>query len=589
MAMAEMLDQRNSRNFDRDVCRGLNDLELREKEHGPLASEKEVLQSPVQSAIAKVAQWQSSLPSANTLPSCYGSLPTSPSPSPPPAPAPRPLSPPDLDSGCPGSDRSTLYTSFLHSRGLSPSSKTKSRENVASTPLYTMLEEQVASSPRQIVAQDARYLTSVTIQSGLRLSPRAEAELARRRSPLASPGPVMTSTPASGRHLGRAGLLGELKVVTEPSSDERMLQEEVEEEERLMRQSLVCPATPVRTPRRALFPSQAAQPQILAEQIDCEILELRNFFEDHREEMLSLLHGDEDNPRNVSLPLFKQPEARPLQKSSSMSFLPRQPEDEGDTDRASTPPLPNPYGLPYHSYTAPSHSPPYQESQESESDQARPDRTLQLRRREWEKRRLKNRERRKRLSQENVNIQLDQSASSGGRAPISSFFPVSREQSRESPEESGLVPRLNLEDVCSDVTLPSHSLDTSLPSQLHHELDVFHLESGWGAHSPASEPVMETRRPWGEERSRSQRSIACDTLGLASPGPGVVIHQTNCDHQCRPGGRARSAKRSSRELKGLLSSLDEATALAQRLKRRSEEMLGSLGSELTCIKERNGL
>ena len=38
----------------------------------------------------KVAQCQSSLPASNTLPSCYGSLPTSPSPSPPPQDPPSP-------------------------------------------------------------------------------------------------------------------------------------------------------------------------------------------------------------------------------------------------------------------------------------------------------------------------------------------------------------------------------------------------------------------------------------------------------------------------------------------------------------------
>ena len=37
-----------------------------------------------------------------------------------------------------------------------------------------------------------------------------------------------------------------------------------------------------------------------------------------------------------------------------------------------------------------------------------------------------------------------------------------------------------------------------------------------------------------------------------------------------------------------MASLDEATSLAHRLKRRSEEMLGSIGSELTVIKERGG-
>ena len=205
-------------------------------------------------------------------------------------------------------------------------------------------------------------------------------------------------------------------------------------------------------------------------------------------------------------------------------------------------------------------------------------------------------------------------ASSGGRAPISSFFPVSKEPSRDSAEEcGGMVPRLNLDDICSDVTLPSQSLDMSLASN-QQELDIFDrgkpfLDPHRPLQSPASEPVLETRRPWPEERSRSQRSIACDTLGLPSPSPArpysprVVINQTNCDHQCqRPRTKSRAKKGSAKvtrrlskgnvdmilfqELASLLASLDEANALAQRLKRRSEEMLGSLGEELTVIKER---
>jgi len=356
------------------LVHGVNQLELAGNSEmlGQVTSD-EVLRSPLQSAIAKVERWQSSLPPSHTLPSCYGSLPTSPSPSPPPAPPPRPASPPDLDSGCPGSDRSTLYTSYLQSRGLSPSSKCKSRENLgAGTPLYTMPEEQLmVASPREILTQDTKFLTSVTIQSGVRLTPRAEAELALRRSNQPSPtacrlGPAMTSTPTSARvGLVRSDGFPDLEAVargeelvhcpTDISSDEKQLREEVMEEERRMRLSLQCPPTPVkaRTPRRCLFPGQTGQPQILAEQIDSEILELRNFFEDHREEMMSLLHGEEEQQRNISLPLFHQVDVKPVHKSSSMIFIPQQHEEADEEDRGSTPPLPNPYGLPYHSFTAP--------------------------------------------------------------------------------------------------------------------------------------------------------------------------------------------------------------------------------------------
>jgi hypothetical protein len=90
---------------------------------------------------------------------------------------------------------------------------------------------------------------------------------------------------------------------------------------------------------------------------------------------------------------------------------------------------------------------------------------------------------------------------------ISSFFPVCADG-----EEGIVVPRLNLDDVGSDVTLPCQSMDTSLPSQAE--------PGAWtnlSRLSPTSEPAgLETSR-WGREaaeRSASQRSIACDTTGL---------------------------------------------------------------------------
>jgi hypothetical protein len=51
-------------------------------------------------------------------------------------------------------------------------------------------------------------------------------------------------------------------------------------------QLLSSPGRVLASPR----PSPSAPSSYLAQQIDKEILELRNFFEDHREEMMSLLY-----------------------------------------------------------------------------------------------------------------------------------------------------------------------------------------------------------------------------------------------------------------------------------------------------------
>ena len=455
-------------------------------------------------------------------------------------------------------------------------------------------------SPR-IVEQHPQFLASVSIQSGLRLTPRAEAELMRRRSPrspktpkvgptsvnhapdqhhiedsslnvLCSPRlglvsldfPVMTSTPSKDRTrvLVRSEGLDDLGAaargaVSELSSEERELREEVEEEERRMRADLKlhCPPTPVkvRTPRR-LLPSSSGQhqgqPHILAEQIDSEIVELRNFFEDHREEMMSLLHGEEE--RNTSLPAFPHHRQmgersrgvqQQLQKSRSMHFIPQAgEEEEEDGDRDSTPPpLPNPYSLPYHQYGGEDWNRSHErlhhggeqgridrglrKSQqlieeknqgsitnlkkeesievESESDAVGPDRTLLLRRREFEKRRLRNRERRKKA--EVVNSEFDHSNSSANNNNnISSFFPVPNNTGGDPMVH---VPRLNLESVCSDVTLPtSHSLDASLAS---------HTEDIFGLRQRQEEPL--TRRRGRQKQPDSNPNLSCNQINSTSP------------------------------------------------------------------------
>ena len=335
--------------------------------------------------------------------------------------------------------------------------------------------------------------------------------------------PVLTSTPTKNgmrtvvrseglKDLGAAARDG----LSELSSDEIELREEVEEEERKMRADLKlhCPPTPVkvRTPRR-LLPSlsSSGQPQILAEQIDTEILELRNFFEDHREEMMSLLHGGEDE-RNVSLPAFPHHHQQSgdrgrgvqqaMKKSQSMHFLPREVEDENSERDSTPPPLPNPYSLPYqyggvdwtrsHDDVLGSHgshrglgNTHFLESQshgktttlrkqesfehESESDAVGPDRTIFLRRREFEKRRLRNRERRKKAEVASLEFDHSNSSANNNNNNISSFFPVHT----NTDQMAQVVPRLNLESVCSDVTLATgHSLDVSLASQAE---DIFGL------------------------------------------------------------------------------------------------------------------
>ena len=66
----------------------------------------------------------------------------------------------EIDSGCPGSDRSTLWLSYLQSKRASPStrSNSKSKENI-STSLYNLEEETFPPSPRPRLAGDQAPVT----------------------------------------------------------------------------------------------------------------------------------------------------------------------------------------------------------------------------------------------------------------------------------------------------------------------------------------------------------------------------------------------------------------------------------------------
>eukprot|EP00094_Tigriopus_californicus_P011557 TCALIF_11162-PA protein Name:"Protein of unknown function" AED:0.30 eAED:0.30 QI:205/0.5/0.6/1/0.75/0.8/5/30/873 len=77
--------------------------------------------------------------------------------------------------------------------------------------------------------------------------------------------------------------------------------------------------------------SSSKQPVNLAQQIDDEILELRNFFEDHREEMLSMLHGDTDLIP-MSLKQLNQKSQRLQSQPSKPNDPPESPSDSDAFD-----------------------------------------------------------------------------------------------------------------------------------------------------------------------------------------------------------------------------------------------------------------
>ena len=142
---------------------------------------------------------------------------------------------------------------------------------------------------------------------------------------------------------------------------------------------------------------------------------------------------------------------------------------------------------------------------ESESDAVGPDRTLLLRRREFEKRRLRNRERRKKA--EVASSEFDHSNSSANNNNnnnnISSFFPVSNDTGGDQMVH---VPRLNLESVCSDVTLPtSHSLDASLAS---------HTEDIFGLRQRQEEPLTRRRV---RQQPASNPNLSSNQINSSSP------------------------------------------------------------------------
>ena len=392
----------------------------------------------------------------------------------------------------------------------------------------------------------------------------------------------------------------------------------------------------------------------LAQQIDNEILELRNFFDDHREEMLYLLHGNKDDPlMNHSLPAdqcgtrtdgfqFHQKQSQSLLNIRHSEHV--RSETQILSSGCTTPDLPDPANFNLHDTVIPKfENNPRQEmfrslqdwntwKEESESDNVHQDLTLKIRKLEFEKRRKKKEKQRQKQAIEDFR-----DFSPPVKQNIQSFFPnfqefeekpvmvqSSRDRYHEEDGDMDLnneIPLLHLSDLTSEVTAPDMSI-------------ISEAFSAAGANTSQLLP-RENLRECQPLDGRTSRSIACDTgdlvtiptLGttkwptstqttpgretgsrdtkafntntslpllqgstynlssndniLEAPPNVIIIKQTGCDHavDIRKKRTKDKKKKNAKELKDLLSSLDSAATLAERLRQRSENLLQSLNND----------
>ncbi len=291
--------------------------------------------------IEKVEKWQieeegvisleaTRAPQNNANSSCYGSMPTSPSPpaviasniaaptlseeTPNAEPYDKASSPPaaEFDSGYPGSDRSVRYFSL---KGISPKGNAEKQQRF----LFNLEEEERSQSlrPNSPMA-DSTGSSSLpsdfypSVMAKKKIHRRMDVESDCQKKALLRPPPALHRIHQHS--------------VTDLSSDERSMFEQ--QQQNLSENPGVSPAsTPSghkeskcsRRRRRdkvvqdevvASAPSSARQPSVLAKQIDQEILELRNFFDDHREEMMSLI-----NETSKALPPVWKVESKSTTKS----------------------------------------------------------------------------------------------------------------------------------------------------------------------------------------------------------------------------------------------------------------------------------
>ena len=766
-SLKQIINHEKSNVNETDLEHAIDKLKLFKEElaESQLEASKEIddmnlnhdIQKPILDSIKKVHDWQNSLPPQPHIPpTFYGMLPTSPTPSLPPTYPNQNISL-EVDSGCPGSDRSTLWFSNIQSRRVSPNSKTKSRENLG-TPLYNVEEEkspisaqkpieniykviakntkQSCKNPEKILSLNNQYVSNITIEEGVALTSRAESELRTIqqnqyrnlfRDQIPAP-PAMTSTPIKQHrniHNHRASYSlpasphtpnfhmrrpassqkrpasrdmsentntliqqGFYNNDTDMTSDDQEVLENYNLSSEWIGENLGPSVQNFNTKNssKCLFPEQTkgnGHSQILSQQIDNEILELRNFFEDHREEMISLLHGpgEEIENHNRSLPTFYPDQIRYRSQTCHQSLpvvsrerLKASSFQSIESER-STPDLPDPaYFLTYQDMC---HDKERQLFQKQDSESDVPDKTLLLRKKEFEKRRLKKERHKKQLDQQG-KISLKNYQPECTR--IQSLFPLDRQNNKEKerlmrkgseehfsrnetprdtfreawtdPNESILlksprkhmfeesdsnnpnfVPRLNLQDLCSDITAPSQSIDYSFQSseqKLNHFNQTIHQTNNQGmrqnshrsiacdtfdldqnkSHIHAANhttpffskldkhkslpqlPGLATCRPLQSDNPATAQVVDIHTLTSgalisASPRSVIVINQGQCGQKCentaqekKKDKKSKKKKNYKQEISSLMESLDQATELALRLKKRSEDMLETLNSDI---------
>ena len=530
----------------------------------------------------------------------------------------------EVDSGCPGSDRSTLWLSYLQSRRMSPStrSNSKSKENI-STSLYNLEEESLSVSPKNKVLNKSDNSSSVTPRDIVNINNDfvRSITIERKESAIEI---LATSTPKQQDICVN-------NYYTDDSTD-------FPDENKTENPGDV-PSTPAKSLKRLdtcknLFPG--VESHDLAQQIDNEILELRNFFDDHREEMMYLLHGNKDEQdlvRNTSLPFFDNSRRPETTKSKSLMNIRPYSDQFPESDR-STPDLPDPANFNFQEDTNSRDSYPVNSGQEmfrslqdwrtnrddSESD-FQQDATLRIRKLEFEKRRKKKERQRRRHFVANV-----EEINSQRKPSIHSFFPNFDQSQNLNDKDNSLddcndIPRLNLSDLTSEVTAPDMSMISEAFSEAAGNYNDPPPDSGcFGAEIFSN-------------NQKTSRSIACDTLDLnrlpkmkcptsTQTTPGkinasttssdnvmnkslpllqtsamnlldipmsaqkvIIIKESECKHSQKPQKlKSKKNKKKNKELKELLLSLDSAAMMAEKLKKRSENLLETLNQDLIIEK-----
>lgn len=256
------------------------------------------LETVAMDPIEKVEKWQQSdlhlgspakeytgLPSAT---SCYGSLPPSPTmetSTPCKGPHQHPLTaisptPHEHDSGYPGSDRSAMRLQLLslHKQGSTSSSYSGGRKPLI---LSNVEEERAAASTNNLKNECTSATSRKT--TGKRAASMHTTYL-NSVTDLSSDERSMFDTKVDDNHLREEKVDG-----TEEDDEHYPIVPEK------YQQTLVA-LTPGSTSGSR---QRQQQPMILATQIDQEIMELRNFFEDHREEMMTLI---QENSQELIFP-----------------------------------------------------------------------------------------------------------------------------------------------------------------------------------------------------------------------------------------------------------------------------------------------